>query len=152
MPLGEQAQKPLGTAGRVFVEVGVPACRQRHAETMRKPRTDHSDFAGAGDVDEVGLEALKRFGNEGQVAEIGGIEAEILFEGEGEKAARQLQRPHAAFFNESLWAVTGADTKEREIAAEGEGLKMTAGVGNPVDFMEGVGKVGHPRLACAHIS
>jgi hypothetical protein len=103
-------------------------------------------------VDEVGLEAVEGFGDERQVAEPGGVEAEILLDGEGEKAAGELEGPEIAFFKEGLRAVAGADAEERKIAAAGEGLKMTAGVGDTVDFMEGVGKVGYPRLACAHIS
>ena len=70
----------------------------------------------------------------------------------GEKAAWQLEGPDVAFFKEGLRAVAGADAEEGKIAAAGEGLEVATGVGNPVDFMEGVGKVGYPRLACAHIS
>jgi hypothetical protein len=85
------------------------------------------------------------------MAEIGGVEAEVFLDGEGKKAARQLERPDAAPFKEGLGAVAGADREEGKIAPAGEGLKMTAGMGNPVDFMEGVGEVGHSRLAIRHI-
>ena len=56
-----------------------------------------------------------------------------------------------AFFEEGLGAVAGADAEEGKIAAAGEGLEMAAGVGDPVDFVEGVGEVGYAGLACAHV-
>ena len=37
------------------------------------------------------------------------IEAQVLFQGKRKKAARQLQRPHVAVFDEGLGAVSGAN-------------------------------------------
>ena len=117
-----------------------------------RPGAEHADLAGAGDVDEVGLEALEDFADEGDVAEKGGIEAEIFFEGKGEKAAGQLEGPDVAVFSDGLGAVAGADAEEGQIAAAGEGLKVAAGVGYSVDLVERVGKVGHPRDGCVRSS
>jgi hypothetical protein len=44
-----------------------------------------------------------------------------------------------------LRAVAGAHAEKGKIAAAGEGLKMPAGVGHAVYFMERIGKIGDPR-------
>jgi hypothetical protein len=57
-------------------------------------------LAGAGDVNQVGLEALQHLADERNVAQKCGIEAQILFKSEGKKAARQLEGPHVAVFDQ----------------------------------------------------
>jgi hypothetical protein len=42
-------------------------------------------------------------------------------------------------------AGSGADAEEGEVVALGVGDEVAAGVGDPVDFVEGVGKVGNAR-------
>jgi hypothetical protein len=93
-------------------------------------------------VDQVGLETLDHLADEGDVAEIRGVVAKVFFEGEGKKAAGQLEGPDVALFDERLGAVTGADAEEREVAAAGKGLKVAAGVGDAVDLVKRVGEIG----------
>jgi hypothetical protein len=76
---------------------------------VRQPGTQHADFAGACDVNQIGFETLQHLADQGDVAEKGGIEAEVLFEGEGEEAAGQLKGPDVAVFEDGLGAVAGAD-------------------------------------------
>ena len=60
-------------------------------------------------MDQVGLEALQNLADQRNVAQKGWIEAQVFFEGKGEKAARQLQRAHAALLDDGLCALSGAD-------------------------------------------
>ena len=82
MAVGQQAQKPIGAARRVLVHVGVPTGGKGQTEVVREPRAQEADFAGAGDVNQVGLEALEHFADERNVAQKRGIEAQIFFESE----------------------------------------------------------------------
>ena len=107
-----------------------------------EPGAEHAHFAGTGNVDQVGLEALEDFANEGNVAQKSGVVAKIFFEGKREKAARQLQAPDVAFFQNCLGPVSGSDAKKREIAAARKGLEMAAGVRHTVHFVKGIGKIG----------
>ena len=120
--------------------------------SVRQPRAQHADFAGPGDVNQVGLEALQHFADQRNVAQKRRIEAQIFFESKGKKAARQLQRPHVAVFDEGLGAVAGAHAQKGQIAPPRKGLKVAAGVRDPVHFVERVGKVGHARHADAVIA
>ena len=92
-----------------------------------------------------GWKRSEHFADQRDVAQKRGIEAQVFFEREGEKAARQLERPHVAVFDECLSAVAGAHAKKGKIAPAREGLKVAAGVGDPVHFVERVGKVGDTR-------
>ena len=108
---------------------------------VRQPRAKNSNLAGPRDVNEVRLEAFQCFVDERNVSKENRIEAQILFKHEREKAARQFQRPYVSLFNDGLRAVACADAEKGEIAPPGEVLKVTAGVGDSVDFVERVGKV-----------
>ena len=110
---------------------------------MRKPCAQHAYFAGSGDVNQVGPEALERLGDLAVVSRKGGVEAQILFDGKGEKAARQLERCTLPSSTKGCGAVAGADPEKRQVAAAGEGLELAAGVGDAVDFMERVGEVSY---------
>ncbi len=114
MPPGQQAQKPVGAAGGVLVDVGVPTGGERQVQVMRKAGAEHAHFAGAGDVNQVGTKALEHFADEGNVAQKRGVEAEIFFESEGEKAAGQFEGPDVAVFDDGLGAIAGAHAEERE--------------------------------------
>ena len=97
----------------VLVHIGVPTGGQRQLHVVRQARAQHSHLAGAGDVDQIGLKALQHFADQRDVAQKRGIEAQILFESKGEKAARQLQRPHIAVFEKGLSAGRPRGRKER---------------------------------------
>ena len=150
MALGQQTEEPLRTAGGVLVDIGVPTRGKRKAEVMRQAGAEHADFAGAGNVNEVGLEPFKNLADEGDVAEKGGVEAEVFFEGEGQEAAGQFKGPDVAVFEDGLRAVAGADAEEGQVAAARKGFKMAAAVGYPVDLVERVGKVGDAGDLCIH--
>jgi hypothetical protein len=117
---------------------------------MGQTGAEHAYFAGSGDVDEVGAEAVEDFSNEGNVARKCRVEAEVFFESEGEDAARKFEGPDVAIFDECLATVTGANTEERQIATASECLELAAGVRDPVDFMKGVGKVRYSREVWRH--
>ena len=72
---------------------------------VRQPRAQHAHLAGPGDVNQIRLESIQHFFDERNVAQKCRIEAQIFFQGKREKAARQLQRPHVAVFDEGLRAV-----------------------------------------------
>ena len=55
----------------------------------------------------------------------------------------KLECPHIAFFNQRLSAMPGAHAQEGQVSPAREGLKMTAGVSDPVHLVEGVGEVGY---------
>jgi hypothetical protein len=101
-------------------------------------------------VNQVGLEAFKHLAKEWHVTQKGEVEAQIFFQGKGENAARQLQRPHISILNESLYAVSRADTQERQIAPPRKSLKVAAGMRHSVYLVKGVGEVGHARRLIGH--
>ena len=130
------------------MHIGMPACGQRQFHFIGQARAQHADFAGAGDMNQVRLEAVENFADQRNVAQKGGVEAKILFQGKGHKAARQLQRPYVSVFFEGIGAVAGTHAQEGQIVPPGERLKMAAGMRHSVDFVERVGEVGHTRHAC----
>ncbi len=92
-------------------------------------------------MDQVGLEPLQHIGDERDVAQKRGIEAQVFFKREGKEASRQLEGPDVAFFDQGLRPITGAHAKKGKIAPPREGLKVAAGVGDPVYLVEGIGKI-----------
>jgi hypothetical protein len=103
---------------------------------VRQQSSEHADFTGSGDVDQIGLESLKHSSDEWDVAKECRIDAQVFFQGEGQKTARQLNRPYISILNEALGAVPGTYAQEGQIVAAGKSLKMPAGVSNTVHFME----------------
>ena len=84
-----------------------------------------------------------------------GVEAEVLFEGEGEEAAGELEGPDVAVLDQSLRAISGADTEEGQVVPPGKGLKVPAGVRNAIDLVERVREVGdarHMAVAASQVS
>src|ERR1700677_160124 len=131
------------------MDVGVPACGQRQSPFLCQHGTQHAHLAGACDVNQVRLEAVKHFADDRNVAQKPRIEAQVFLESKGEKAARQLQGSHIAVFQHGLVAVAGAHAEKGQIAAACEGLEVTAGVGHSVYFVEGIGEIGYARRVCA---
>ncbi len=120
---------------------------------VRQPRAEDADFAGAGDVDQIGLEPLKGTSPmSGMWRRNAGSKRRSFSRGEGKKAARQLKGPDVAVFDQGLGAVSGAHAKKGKIAPARKGLKVAAGVGNPVDLVERVGKVRDARRGSEHKS
>src|ERR1035437_745025 len=132
------------------MHVGVPTGGQGHAKMKGQRRAEGAHLTGARDVDQVRLETLERTFNDGNMAQEGGIEAEVLLQREGKKAPRQLKRLHIAVSRKRLFTIAGAHAKEGQVAPPRKGLEMTAGVGYPVDLVERVREVGHTRRACNH--
>ena len=52
----EESSEPGGAAGGVLVDVGVPAGDQRDVELPGEVGAKDAELAGAGDVDDLGLE------------------------------------------------------------------------------------------------
>ena len=57
----QKAQEPLRTARRVLVHIRMPAGGDGKPHVGSETRAQHTDFAGSGDVNEIGLEALQDF-------------------------------------------------------------------------------------------
>ncbi len=83
-------------------------------------------------MDEVGPKAVEDFSDKRDVTRKGGVEAEVLFEGERENSSRQFEGPDIAFFDEGLIAISCANTEKGQVLAAGESLKVAAGVRNAV--------------------
>ena len=79
---------------------------------VRQARAQDAYLTGPGDMDQVRLETLEHFADQRNVAEERRIKAQILFENEGKKAARQFQCPNVALFHHRPGAVTGTHAKE----------------------------------------
>jgi hypothetical protein len=118
---------------------------------MRQARAQHPHLAGAGDVDQVGLEALQHLADQRNVAQKGRVEAQIFFQGEGEKAARQLQRPHVAVFENGLGAVAGAHAQERAGCAAAQ-TPQSGGWCGPRRSLRERSQGSRPRAASAFIA
>ena len=113
LPLRQQAQKPLRAPRQVLMHVGVPTGGQRQPHVVRQARAQHPQFAGAGDVNQVRLEALQHLADQRNVAQKRRIVAQVFFQSKGEKAARQLQRPHVAVFSDGLRSRSPARTHRK---------------------------------------
>jgi hypothetical protein len=113
-------------------------------------RAEHAYFTRAGDVDKVGLEAVKDLADDRNVARKRRVKSKVSLKGEGEDAPRQLQSPHIAVFDESLTAISCADTEEWEIPAASKGFEMTAGMCDSIDFVKGVWEVRNARKMSVH--
>ena len=111
---------------------------------VRQPRAQHAEFAGTGDVDEVGLKALQHLADEGNVAEKCGIVAEI-FSRAKERKPRGSSRVQRLPSSRGPGCGRRRGRRGREIAAAREGLKVAAGVGYAVHLVERVGEVGNAR-------
>ena len=74
------AQEPLGAARGVLVHVGMPACGQGKIERVRQAGAQHAHLAGAGDVNQVRLEARQHFFDQGNVAQDRRDRSEDLFQ------------------------------------------------------------------------
>jgi hypothetical protein len=113
-------------------------------QVVRERSSQDPNFAGTGDVNDVGTKSLQRFADKRKMSQKRWVESKIFFECEGEKAARQLKSPNCAIFNHGLGAIAGPHAEERKIAPARKSFKMAAGVRNTVYFMERIRKVGDP--------
>ena len=145
---GSRRSSAIGPPRCIFVHIGMPARRQGQVVVPRDGSAKHADFAGAGDVDDIGPEALEHFLDRGQMAQICRVEAQILFERDGERAPRQFQRPEVAVFFQRMRAVPCTHTEKRQIVTPRKGFKVAAGVGHAVDLVERVGKIRNARRLC----
>ena len=136
LTLGQPAQKPIRPADEILVYIGMPTCRERQIEVMGKRRGQHTDIAGAGDVNQVGLETVEHLVDERNVAQIHGIEAQVFLESDRQKAARQFERPHVSLFDKRFGAVAGAHAQEWQVASPRKCFKVAAGVRHSVHFMK----------------
>ena len=75
----------------VLVDVGVPGGGEGDAELVGEPGSEEAEFAGAGDVDDVGTEADEFALDAGEVADEEGVEGEIFFDADGGEAAGELE-------------------------------------------------------------
>ena len=92
-------------------------------------------------MDQVWLKTPEHFADQRNVAEERRIKAQILFENEGKKAARQFESPYAVLLNQCRSAIARAHAKKGKIAPSREAFKMAAGMGDSIHFVEGVRKV-----------
>jgi hypothetical protein len=96
-------------------------------------------------VQEVGLEAMELVFDEFGVAPEDGVEGEIFFHADRGDRTWQLEGAEVAVVDDKGFPGSGADAEERELVALGVGDEVAAGVGDPVDFVEGIGEIGNAR-------
>ncbi len=138
----EVTREPAHAAGGVFVEIGVPGGDEREVELVGEVGSEEAEFAGAGDVKDVGAEGADGFGDQIRVAEEEGVEAEVLFEEDGEGAAAEFEGLDGAFGGKEAGGAACSDAEHGEVVAAGEGEEVAAGVGDAVDLVVAVGEVG----------
>jgi len=114
-------------------------------------RAEHTYFAGAGDVNEIGPKAVENFTDDRNMPRERWVEAEIFFECEGEDAARQFESPDIAVLNKRLLAITSANAQKWKILPARECFEVATGVRYPVDFVKGVRKVRYSWKIVGHL-
>ena len=103
----------MRTARGILVQIGVPARSARNLEPVSEGRAQYPVVAGAGNVNEVRLEALDRLDDEREMTQVGGIETQVFLNRNCEKAARKLQRPDVPGLFERLGALACPYAQER---------------------------------------
>jgi len=98
-------------------------------------------------VEEIGAEGAEMGFDEVGVTPEEGVEGEIFFHADGGDGAGKLKGAEVSGLLEGGGAGAGADAEEREILALGVGDEVAAGVGDTVDFVEGIGEVGDAGVA-----
>jgi hypothetical protein len=146
----KQPRQPIGAPRRIFMHVRMPGRSQRQVKMVGQRCSQQTIFARAGNVQNVGTENPERTGNGSQVAEESGIEGKVFIQRKREKAALELKRRQIALGKQMRDTVSGTDAEKRQIAAAREGFKLAAGVGDAIDFVEGVGKISDPRSLPSH--
>ena len=118
---------------------------------VRQARAQNADLAGPGNVDQVRLETLENVADQRNVTKERRIKAQILFQNERKKTARQLEGPYATFLDQGRSAMACAHAKKGQVASPREVFKMAAGMCNPIHFVERVWKVCNARQRCGHL-
>lgn len=127
------------------MHVGVPGCCEWQTHGPGEVGSEDAEFAGAGDVNEVGLETLEFAANEQGVTPEERVEVEVLFHADRGSAAAQFQSAEFAGLLEGVGASACANAKKGQIVSLCIGDEVPAGVRHAVDLVEGVGKVGYTR-------
>jgi hypothetical protein len=125
-PIGAWAAGAETTPTRrasVFMHVGVPACGQRQAAMVRQPAPSMPTSLGPVMWIRSGWKRSSTSPISGMWRKKRRIEAQVLFEGEGKKAARQLEGPNVAVFDHRPGPVSGAHAKKGKIAPPRKGSK-----------------------------
>jgi hypothetical protein len=148
--LRQTLQEPLGALSCVLMHVGVPGRNQRQMIMVGHDGANHAEVIGAGDVDDVRTKIAQCAGNDRQMAKESEIEAQIFFQTEGERPARELKRRKLAFCQQARHTSAGADRKKWQIPAADECLKLAAGMGHTIDLVERVREIGHARRCGKH--
>src|SRR5271170_3365884 len=125
------------------MDVCVPRCHQRNAKPERQKGPNESKLTWAGDVNDVRFKCLDRLGNVGQMPKKTEIATQIFFKRKRQKAALQLEAGYMRVGHMAHWSFPRPDHQKGQIAPPGKCLKLAAGVGHSIDFMERVGKIGH---------
>ena len=142
--LREAAGEPVEAARRILMHVGVPGGGEWNSLLPGEVCAEDAELAGAGDVDEVGLEAKELAADGGGVAEEERIELEILFDADGGAGAAKLEGAELGDVLEGGSAIAGADAEEGELVTLCVGKEVAGGVRYAVDLVEGVGEVSYP--------
>jgi len=118
------------------VDVGVPRGGEGDFELAGEPCSEEAEFAGAGDVDDVGAEAGECALDADDVADEERVEGEIFFEANGGETAGEFERLGVAGLIGRGGGWAGANAEEGKLMALGVGGEVAAGVRYSVDFME----------------
>ncbi len=145
--LGEEAEEgvfedDVKAVGGEFVEVVVPGGDEGDFVVMGEIDAHEADVAGAGDVDEVGLEAADGVADAKEVAAEERVEGEVLVDGDGCGGAAEFEDGGGAVGG-VLGDCPAPDAKERQALAASEGIEFAAGTRHAVHFVERVGKISY---------
>ena len=144
---GELLEEGGEAAGGVLVDVGVPGCGQWNVQLMSEVGGEDAQLRRAGEVDEIGLEAVEGIFDELSVTPEEGVEGEVFFDPDGGEGAGEFEELDGICGGFVDFRGAGADAEEGKGTALGEGDEVAGGMGYPVDFMEGIGEVGDARRA-----
>ena len=142
---------PGEAATGVFVQIGMPAGDERHTEPPAEPCAQQPKLAGAGDMDDVGLELSQRLTDLLHMAHKEGIEGKVLFEPHRPVAAIDFQHRDATFRLQGLIPRrAGTKAKHRDLVTLRERDKLAGRVRYAVDLVEAIRKEGNARHALSY--
>jgi hypothetical protein len=128
------------------MKVGMPACGKRNTVLPGEVGTEEAEFAGARDVDDIRLEVAQLSGDLRPMTPKEGIEVEVFLQADGDGRTAEIEGP--AIASTGGEAAYGRGIGDGSDAEEGKAVplrvsgEVAAGVGDAVDLVEGIGKVG----------
>jgi hypothetical protein len=140
-----EGEKLLQTARGKLVQIGMPRGDQGYAQCVSEIGAELSEFAGTGDVDDVGAKVSKSATHLLLVAPEEQVVAQVAFDAKAGPTARQFQ-PRDTAVLESSEARPSEHGQKRARTAFGEIHEVARCKGDAVDFVKGLAKQSNTRL------